>query len=249
MSDRTNLPAPGRAWLRGGAWALSLALLVACGDKDGRDGRPGASTDGDNALPAPAGTPGRGVTGMPAAPGPGPVGPPDDAAIASAPAVDEFGNPIPPIALPDGAPADGSVPPLDGAPLEPVGDMPGEPTPQDAVAVVRDYYAAINAGGYGRAYSLWSDGGRASGQSPQQFADGFAGTAGVSVEVMQPGRVDAATGSRYIEVPVAISARQADGSERRYVGAYTLRRAVVDGATPEQRAWRITSADLREVQP
>jgi len=32
------------------------------------------------------------------------------------------------------------------------------------------------------------------------------------------------------------------------VGAYTLRRAVVDGAGAEQRAWRIASADLREVK-
>ncbi|MGH8078899.1 MAG: hypothetical protein ACREPE_16495, partial [Lysobacter sp.] len=93
------------------------------------------------------------------------------------------------------------------------------------------------------------DGGRATGQSPQQFANGFADTSGVSVEVMAPGRVDAAAGSRHIEVPVALTATQDDGSQRKYVGAYMLRRAVVDGATPEQRSWRIASADLREVQP
>ena len=48
---------------------------------------------------------------------------------------------------------------------------------------------------------------------------------------------------------MALAATQDDGSQRKYVGAYTLRRAVVEGATPEQRAWRIASADLREVQP
>lgn len=243
----------GPALLRAAAGLLALALLAACGGKDGGTGRAGKNGGDDAALPAPAGTPGRGVTGMPDSPGPGPVGPPTDAAIASPPALDEFGNPISPILPPDAAPADGTLPdgaPLDGMPVDPgSADVAGEPTPQDAVVVVRDYYAAINSGGYGRAYALWSDGGRASGQSPQQFADGFAGTAGVSVEVMPPGQVDAATGSRYIEVPVAITARHDDGSERRYVGAYTLRRAVVDGATPEQRAWRITSADLREVRP
>ena len=66
---------------------------------------------------------------------------------------------------------------------------------------------------------------------------------------MTPGRVDAAAGSRYIEVPVAIDAKQRDGSVRQYVGAYVLRRAVVDGASTEQRQWRIASADLREVRP
>jgi hypothetical protein len=62
-----------------------------------------------------------------------------------------------------------------------------------------------------------------------------------------PARMEGAMGSRYIEVPVAVEATARDGSVRRYVGAYTLRRAVVDGATPEQRAWHIASADLREL--
>ncbi len=123
-----------------------------------------------------------------------------------------------------------------------------EPTPEDAVGVIRDYYAAINRGDFARAYTLWVDGGGASGQSLQQFAAGFAETTGVSVEVMPPGNVDAAAGSRFVEVPVAITATQRDGSQHKYVGAYVLRRADVDGATPEQRAWRIGSADLREVQ-
>ena len=125
----------------------------------------------------------------------------------------------------------------------------GEPTPEDAVALVRDYYAAINGGDFGRAHALWSDGGNASGQSLQQFANGFTDTTGVSVQIKEPGRIDAAAGSRYIEVPVAIDAKQRDGSVRQYVGAYVLRRAVVDGASPEQRQWRIASADLREVRP
>ena len=62
-----------------------------------------------------------------------------------------------------------------------------------------------------------------------------------------PARVDGAMGSRYIEVPGAVEAPARDGTVRRYVGAYTLRRSVVDGATPEQRAWRLASADLREL--
>lgn len=225
------------------ACLLALAL-TACGKND--DPQAGtANGEAGELLPAPQGASG-GVTGMPSAPGPGQVGPPSTG-IVQEPVLDENGNPILPA-----TPEDGSLPIADdGTPLVEDGTaVPGdEPTPQDAVAVVRDYYAAINARSYARAYALWSDGGRASGQSPQQFADGFADTTGVSVEILPPGRVDAAAGSRYLEVPVALTASQRDGSQRKFVGAYVLRRAVVDGATAEQRAWRIGSADLREVKP
>jgi hypothetical protein len=225
-------------------------LLTACGSDNDKGGR----VDGvaDEALPAPRANVRGGVTGMPSKPGPGQVGPPSAADML---ALDENGNPI----LPDDTGVDGE--PVEGVPVE--GATPevaidaasatveapqaGEPTPQDAIAVVRDYYAAINSRNFDRAYALWSDAGRASGQSPQQFADGFDNTSGVSVEIMAPSRVDAAAGSRFIEVPVAFAVTGQDGRERRFVGAYTLRRAVVDGATADQRAWRIASADLREV--
>ena|SRR5688572_13944659 len=205
---------------------LAALLATACGKDESQrtavGGKPGEQ------LPAPSGTSG-GVTGMPDRPGPGPVGPP----VAEQPEVplDENGNPL----LPEAATGEAVA--------------TTEPTPEDAVAVIRDYYGAINSGDFSRAYVLWSDAGNASGQSPQQFAAGFADTTGISVDMQPPGNVGAAAGSRYVEVPVAIVATQRDGSQRRYVGAYTLRRAVVDGATPEQRAWRIGSADIREVQP
>ena len=60
--------------------------------------------------------------------------------------------------------------------------------------------------------------------------------------------MEGAAGSRYVEIPVAVTARHEDGSLRRYAGSYTLRRAVVDGAGAEQRAWRIASAALQEVR-
>jgi hypothetical protein len=243
-----------------GAFVLSLTACTG-------DDRPtaGASSGGvaNDPLPAPVGAPGAGVTGMPDEPGPNAIRAPGEAGEAAGVALDEFGNPLPAEGLPvEGVPADADAVAADGIPVDPAltasmpdggavampatGDGPG---PQEAVALVRAYYDAISAGAFGRAYALWSDGGRASGQSPQQFADGFAQTAGMAVEVMAPGRVDAAAGSHRIEVPVALTATRRDGSERRYVGAYVLQRAAVDGASPEQRAWRIASADLREVQP
>jgi hypothetical protein len=217
------------------AGLLCVALLLAaCGDRhDKGDNAGNAASD---ALPAPEGARGS-VTGMPDRPGPGQVGPPDISMTNASS-----------IGIPSDAPVDGLPPPDPGDGL-PIDGFADEPTPEDAVAVVRDYYAAINAGNFDHAYALWSDGGNASGQTPRQFAGGFATTRDVSVQIDDPGNVDAAAGSRYIEVPVAITATHRDGGVHRYVGAYILRRAVVDGATAEQRAWRIQSSDIREVRP
>jgi hypothetical protein len=239
-----------------------LLALSACGGDRGAGS--GDAAEADANLPKPEAA-GGSVTGMPATPGPGQIGPPpanaagdglppdtpiasdgslgmppDDDGSASGAAEPSFpGNPE------AGNPEAGN--PEAGTPETPPA-LSAEPSPQDAVAVVRDYYAAIDARQFARAYALWSGGGNASGQTPQQFAGGFADTAQVAVETDAPGRIDAAAGSRYIEVPVAIRATHRDGSVHRYVGAYTLRRAVVDGASAEQRAWRIASADLREVK-
>jgi hypothetical protein len=213
-------------------------LAVACGRQPSAGNATATAGDDAASLPKPE-SKGGPVTGMPATPGPGPIGPPGEGATTSvAPLpVDDGTLPLPP---PDASPAgDGSLPAM----------PPGEPTPEDAAAVVDGYYAAIAAGQYPRAYALWSGEGQASGQTPQQFAAGFADTASVSVDVGAPGRVDAAAGSRYVEIPVTVTAIRKDGSVHRYAGAYTLRRAVVDGATATQRAWRIASADLREVHP
>lgn len=225
------------------ALAACCALLAACGPGHRDTAASGAGTDAEAPLPKPeAGT--GSVTGMPDTPGPGHVGMPVADADAALP--------------PDGAgdtevvlPPDGTLPapPADATQAQPPPQAPGEPTVAEAAAIVQAYYAAIAAHQYPRAYALWSGGGQASGQSAQQFAGGFADTVSVAADVGAPGRVEAAAGSRYVEIPVSITATRRDGSVHRYAGAYTLRRAVVDGATDEQRAWRIASADLREVQP
>lgn len=113
-----------------------------------------------------------------------------------------------------------------------------------AAAVIRTYYAAINARDYRRAYELWGDGGRASGQSYEEFAAGFAETASVEVEIGTPGRVEGAAGSRFVEVPVVIRATLRDGERQTFTGHYTLRRVVVDGAPPAARRWHIYSAEI-----
>jgi hypothetical protein len=113
-----------------------------------------------------------------------------------------------------------------------------------AIAIIEQYYAAISSGEDRRAYSFWSNSGAASGQSFDEFAEGFAETSQAHVEVGAPGRIEGAAGSRYVTVPVVITAVTANGARQSFAGTYTLRRSVVDGATAEQRSWRIHSADI-----
>ena len=217
--DKNRPPLPGL--LLAGLMLVAIAL-PACD----RERQPRAGTDGAAAempLPRPDADAGS-VTGMPDEPGPGAIGPPP---------APETGL----VLVPDM--------PLEPGAIEP---PPGEPTAVEAVAVVHDYYAAIAAREYARAHALWAGGGEASGQTLEQFSAGFAGTTSVVAEAGTPGRVEPAAGSRYVEVPVSVTATRDDGSVHRYIGSYTLRRAVVDGASDEQRAWRIASADIREVR-
>jgi hypothetical protein len=114
------------------------------------------------------------------------------------------------------------------------------------MAVIDAYYEAINKKDYPRAYALWGSSGEASGKSLKQFTAGFAQTDSVSLNAGPAGSVGAAAGSRYIDIPVTIDARLSDGRTQHFTGTYTLRRSVVDGATAEQRAWRIYKAHITE---
>jgi hypothetical protein len=120
----------------------------------------------------------------------------------------------------------------------------GSSQPED---VIRRYYVAIAAGAYERAYALWGNDGAASGQTLEEFEAGFARTARVEVEVGEPGRVEPAAGSRYVEIPVIVRAVTVDGEEQHFEGTYTLRRSVVDGASEEQRRWHLYSAEIARV--
>lgn len=126
--------------------------------------------------------------------------------------------------------------------LDPPADSAGAAAAAD---VIRHYYAMIQAGDLADAYALWRDRGAASGQTFDAFAAGYAQTERVSATVGSPGPIGAAAGSRYVRVPVSVEAVIADGTTQRFEGTYTLSRSVVDGATPTQRRWRISSADMR----
>lgn len=115
---------------------------------------------------------------------------------------------------------------------------------EEAVAVIDAYYAAIRRHDYPAAHRYWSAEGTASGQTLEQFTRGFADTATVEVTTGTPGRIDPAAGSRYIEIPVTITAQTRAGKTQHFRGHYVLRRSVVDGATADQRHWHIASAKL-----
>lgn len=216
---------------------IAVLALGACSRQPPAATDAAAGSGTDVVLPQPDAKGGP-VTGMPSHPGPGDIHAPMQ--------VPAPGVASDTISMGDADAA--SQVPANGAPRSPTAPA-DEPTAQDALAVVQAYFSAIDARQYAQAWSMWSDGGRASQQSLQQFADGFSDTDHVAVETGAIGPVQGAAGSRYVEIPVSIDATLRDGSSKTYAGTYTLRRAVVDGATPEQRAWHIAMASMHPTQP
>jgi hypothetical protein len=127
-------------------------------------------------------------------------------------------------------------------------DSQADPTsPEGATHVIRDYYDAINEREYERAYDHWDRDGSASGQTLEQFEQGLAETKHVDVQIGEPGREDAAAGSLFIEIPVAITATTNDAGIQRFSGTYSLRRVNdVPGATEDQLTWHIYAAYIAE---
>lgn len=217
---------------------LALAVgLTACGGRGEDPAAPvrPAAPDGTE-LPQPLQS-GGAVTAMPGRPGPGDVPLGGEVPQADVPSLD-----LP--ALEDN-PETGLLANGVGLPLDPVMPVAPEPSPAEAAALIRTYYGAINALDHGRAYALWSDGGQASGQSPEQFAAGLAQTSTVMVDIGEPGAVQGAAGVRTVVVPVSLQTQMADGSIRRYQGHHVLRQAGAGPGSDVQRGWRIASVELR----
>lgn len=228
------------------AFLVLATSLAGCGGDGGdanRDAAPGTG-DAAGALPRPqAGT--TSVTGMPGPDSGGatiqlgempaaPQGLEADLAAVMPPSVDDGLAPL----LEDN-PETGLAAP--GA-LDDARTDPGTATARvdDAVARVQAYYGAIDRGDLVSAYALWGDGGAASGQSPAQFANGFADVAAIRVT---PGEATAAGAGDRVDVPVTVTSTRRDGSEQTSVGLYVLR------ATADGRDWRIVDARLRPLQP
>lgn len=102
-----------------------------------------------------------------------------------------------------------ATPPPESTASAPVSPRPtAPPTVADASSVVREYFAAINAQDYRRAWDL---GGKNLSDSYTAFVDGFATTAHDTVDIL---RADSDT------VSVRVEAAQTDGSLRVFEGTY-----------------------------
>jgi glucose/arabinose dehydrogenase len=116
-----------------------------------------------------------------------------------------------------------------------------------AVDVLKNYYAAINAKEYEKAYKLWSNEGEASDQTFDQFKKGFAETRSVEITITSEDLiVEGAAGSRFITIPVKIRSVMKNGKTQNFAGEYILRKVMVDGATAEQMKWHINSATIKK---
>lgn len=140
-----------------------------------------------------------------------------------------------------------AVSPPSAAPEPLVDAAPTQAPDSTPAAIVRRYYAAIAAHDYDAAYALWGQNGQTSHQSRTQFAAGFAQTANVHVTITDSVRIEGAAGSQYATIPVAVDATLRDGSMQHFTGTYTLRRAMVTGASEADRRWHIYSAELHAV--
>jgi hypothetical protein len=98
---------------------------------------------------------------------------------------------------------------------------------QSAVQVIQDYYGAINRQDYQQAYLLWDEEGAASQQSFEQFKQGFANTESTTVTTGEPGNVEGAAGSVYVEIPVTITAVTRSGTQEQFHGGYALRQSIL----------------------
>lgn len=169
----------------------------------------------------------------------------DAAANASVPAepVPAAGAPTP-VTPATTLPAGEGIPGVSAPPPAP--SPTAEPGAAEAAQVVRDYFTAIGDKRYGDAWRLWQGVGQASGMSQAAFAQSFAKYAEYRATIGTPGRIDAGAGQRYIQIPVTVSGKLRDGTPVSMAGPVTLHRTGdIDGATPEQRAWRISDSGLK----
>lgn len=132
----------------------------------------------------------------------------------------------------------------DGEAAKEPGCGPLPSSAEAAAAVVKRCYQALDARDYGTAWQLWGIDGQP-GNSYEKFRQGYARTRSVEVTLGQPGPVEGAAGSSYVSVPVTVRALLVDGTRQTFSGRYQLRRNNdVDGASAEQRRWRLDSAKL-----
>ncbi|OWK28831.1 membrane-bound lysozyme-inhibitor of c-type lysozyme [Sphingomonas dokdonensis] len=151
-----------------------------------------------------------------------------------------------------------AVPSADSTPIAPTGSPPttengaGEPAAKEsegaeaAAQVLRTYHRLIAQRRFDDAWALWDRSGQASGMSRNSFAASFAKYRTYTASVGQPGRIEAGAGQRYVTIPVTVTGTLRGGDPFGLTGSMVLHRAgPIDGATAEQRSWRIYQSDLQ----
>ena len=151
------------------------------------------------------------------------------------PACGEAPEPPPaePKAQPPAAPV--SPPPPPSAPPA-AADTP-EAEGEDARAVLRRYYALIEAGDLEEAWAMRS--GDAAGFA--RFRETFEGYASYRANVGLPSEAVESGGWLHVEVPVMITGRRRGGAPVGTAGSVSMRRAAPDNeaAPPRHRGWHI----------
>ncbi len=135
------------------------------------------------------------------------------------------------------------TPPAPGTPgglpddKTPISEAPFTPTSaQGAANVVQTYYAFIEKRSSVEAAKYRVDG------VPENLSQ----YSSIHAQIGAPGAIQGAAGSLYVEVPVVLSGRLAEGAPFTRSGKVTLRRVNdVPGSTAAQREWRIDKIDLK----
>ena len=123
-----------------------------------------------------------------------------------------------------------------------------KPTPEAAVELIQNHYKKINEKEFESAFRDWEGDGKASGKSLASFINGYVQTPRVEVAPGTPSAIEGAAGSRYITIPVQVTAFKVGGYKTEYSGQYVLRYSVIEGAKPRWQ-WRIYSQKLDRARP
>ncbi|WP_242139967.1 hypothetical protein [Sphingomonas sp. TREG-RG-20F-R18-01] len=150
--------------------------------------------------------------------------------------------------------------PLDPPAPGTAGGLPNDRTPQSearftpdsaqgAANVLQTYYALLSARRFADARALWQPSAPGAGRDVAEFTKTFDRFSEYHANIGAPGRIDAGAGQRDVTVPVQVYGRlSADCSPSYAIGSAVLHRvAAVDGASKDQRAWRIASITLQPV--
>jgi hypothetical protein len=117
---------------------------------------------------------------------------------------------------------------------------------QGAGQVLQRFGGLLEQRQFAEAYRLWSDNGRASGQTEAQFVAAYDKYAEIHSEVGTPGQMEGAAGSAYVDIPFRLYGKLKGGGSFNLVGPVTLRRVNdVPGSTEDQRRWHIYQSELK----